>query len=755
MNPANPNCASCRHELAPAALFCPTCGTPRLREGEGDELIGKVLGERFLVQERMGHGRSGTIFRGEHVTLRRKVAIKVLHQELSRDELAIERFRREATSVAEIDNEHIVEIHDFGRTPDGRLYLAMELLEGETLDVLLARGGRLSIDQAIDVLIQTGEALVDAHSVGFIHRDLRPRNLYLAQRRGSSNFVKLLDFGLSKLVETGGAAASTSLGMTFGDPRYMSPEQAKGDPIDRRADIYSLGCIGFEMLTGEPPFSGGRVFDVLTRQVSEPARPLRTLRSEVPEWLEVAIARALAKDPAARFGTATRWVETLRTGMQRGIVLPDESPAEVGSSQPTLAPVGAAADGGSTPPTPKLGPTGTPALGIPIVSDAERPTRAAPGETAAMIDDTSWRRVSAQVEDPPLVPREPTPQANNISSVWFDAGDGVRMTDTGIRQLEAARAIRPTANPYDADDEPPVTPLLPIKTIVAVTALIAGAVVVAALSFGGSKASQSAPPPADPAAVAPVAAPPAGALAAAPAPGPSESRSTFPESVASSTVSSAPPARPPSAESATPRPARASTPPAAAVRTATSERALAPSSASARAPAAVAKEISEAGDSIIRAKPSASVAAPSPEPGEPAAAAAAPASESDAGKMAEFYAKTGEAALRSGDPVGAAGNFQKAIAADPRNADAVIGLGEVALQQGMYGDALRHLKRAVKLAPRRGRVHTLLGEAQLNSGSAAAAEQSFKRALQIDPDDERARNGYNEAVGRLPDPTDE
>ena len=218
MNPAPLLCSSCRRELSLAALFCPNCGTPRVKDGAVDELLGAVLGERFLVQERLGAGKSGTIYRGEHVTLRRKVAIKVLHHELSRDDLAIERFRREATSVAEIDNEHIVEIHDFGRTSDGRLYLAMELLEGETLDNVLIRDTRLSVERALDVMIQVAEALVDAHAVGFVHRDLRPRNVYLAVRRGKANFVKLLDFGLSKLVEQGGGAASTSLGMTFGDP---------------------------------------------------------------------------------------------------------------------------------------------------------------------------------------------------------------------------------------------------------------------------------------------------------------------------------------------------------------------------------------------------------------------------------------------------------------------------------------------------------------------------------------------------------
>ena len=227
-------CAHCSHTMLEQALFCSNCGKPRPKP-EVDPLQGIVLGERFVVHEKLGDGSSGTIYRGEHVTLRRKVAIKVLHPDLSRDDLAVERFRREATSVAELDNEHIVAIHDFGRAPDGRLYLAMELLEGETLDAVLAREGRMTIERATDILIQLGDTLMEAHAIGYIHRDLRPRNIYLSVRRGSANFVKLLDFGLSKLVEADASAASTSLGMTFGDPRYMSPEQARGHRIDARA----------------------------------------------------------------------------------------------------------------------------------------------------------------------------------------------------------------------------------------------------------------------------------------------------------------------------------------------------------------------------------------------------------------------------------------------------------------------------------------------------------------------------------------
>ncbi|MBX3156102.1 MAG: protein kinase [Deltaproteobacteria bacterium] len=317
-------CAGCQHAYADSALFCPNCGRPKVREAVGDALVGKLLGERFQVQELIGQGGSGTIYRAEHVTLRRRVAIKVLHDELSRDDLAVERFRREATTVAEIDNEHIVEIHDFGRTPDGRLYLAMELLEGETLDAVLAREGKLSIERTADILIQVGEALMEAHAIGYVHRDLRPRNVYLANRRGKANFVKLLDFGLSKLVETDASAASTSLGMTFGDPRYMSPEQARGDRIDRRADIYQLGCVAYEVMTGAPPFSGSRVFDILTKQVTEAPAPLPTRRPGVPLWMEAAVAKMLAKDPENRFATTTRMVEALRRGLETGEVMEDE-----------------------------------------------------------------------------------------------------------------------------------------------------------------------------------------------------------------------------------------------------------------------------------------------------------------------------------------------------------------------------------------------------------------------------------------------
>ncbi|HLL22242.1 MAG TPA: serine/threonine-protein kinase, partial [Kofleriaceae bacterium] len=515
-------CAACTHSYAETALYCPNCGRPKERDAVGDALLGKVLGERFQVLELIGQGGSGTIYRGEHVTLRRKVALKVLHNELSRDDLAVERFRREATTVAEIDNEHIVEIHDFGRTPDGRLYLAMELLDGETLDHILLRDKQLSVERTADILIQVGEALMEAHAIGYVHRDLRPRNIYLANRRGRANFVKLLDFGLAKLVETDSSAASTSLGMTFGDPRYMSPEQARGDRIDRRADIYQLGCVAYEMLTGAPPFSGNRVFDILTKQVTETPVPLPTRRPGVPLWMEAAVTKMLAKDPENRFATTTRMVEALRRGLDTGEVMeadvarrresiPPPSVSRVmqkmGISQPvdTPVPMPAAPAAAATPaetnrgivaspdapaPTRTVKPavpdsvellrkrTGTPRIGVPVVAPSERTEEQAP--VAGVIEQEIAKPATPRGKSAPAA--EP-----NISQVWYD-------DDDDAPRARAKAKHSPSTTDLVYDELPPRSSKLP-RIVGALGLLAIGGVAFALTRGGSSTPSEPTPPP--------------------------------------------------------------------------------------------------------------------------------------------------------------------------------------------------------------------------------------------------------------------
>jgi serine/threonine protein kinase len=808
MTPASITCAGCRHEYAETALFCPNCGRPKVREAAAvDPLIGKLLGERFQVQDYLGQGASGTIYKAEHVTLRRKVAIKVLHNELSRDDLAMERFRREATTVAEIDNEHIVEIHDFGRAPDGRLYLAMELLEGETLDIVLAREKTLSVERTADILIQVGEALMEAHAIGYVHRDLRPRNLYLAVRRGKANFVKLLDFGLSKLVESDSQAASTSLGMTFGDPRYMSPEQARGDRIDRRADIYQLGCVAYEMLTGGPPFAGSRVFDILTKQVTEVPAPLPTKRPGVPLWMEAAVAKMLAKDPANRFATTTRMVEALRRGLDNGEVMEDEiarrresipppsvsrvmqrmgmtTPADMPREVPhmpqrELPPLPAATVPLPTVAAPKVeveAPasrkrTGTPQLGVPaaVVS----PTAAT--QAAAVADDSS------AVVQPPVTGTIDAPSGRakshagkdpfGISQAWYE--DGERAAEEEVDRSSRVRKSMSASTTDASMYEEPVARRWPLVVGVLVAVGAIGGMIAFAMTRNSEKPESRAGSGSAVAIVAPAtptvdAAPsqvidPAGSQAA---PLPTPTPVTPPPPV---TVVAA-------ASPKTPEPQVRSTHPASGgvrdhvgARTGTPPR---------------REDVDEMGlDDPTQRRPG-GIASPPPPPPRitqplptPPAAKATPPGVSGADapqdpygtggvatdpgdgaapdKKAEFYASLGQSQLNAGDTAGAAANFKKALELDAKNVNAVIGMGDIALRQGLFGDAIAHLKKAARMAPRSSQVFTLLGEAYLNSGQNAIAADNFKKALQLDPDNSRAREGYNDASSKVPPAEDD
>jgi tRNA A-37 threonylcarbamoyl transferase component Bud32 len=396
------------------------CGTARAR-AEGDTMIGTLVADRWLLKQRLGHGGSGTIYLAEHITLRRRVAVKVLHHELSRDDLAVERFRREATTVGEIDNEHIVEVHDFGRAPDGRLFLAMELLEGETLAESIKRAARLPISQVVDVLVQLGEALMEAHAMGYVHRDLRPRNIFLTRRRGREGFLKLLDFGLAKLVEREGEAAATSLGMTFGDPRYMSPEQARGEPCDRRADIYSLGVIAYEMLTGKPPFHGARVFDVLTAHLEEAPPAPSTVRNDVPRWLDAVVMRMLAKQPGDRFVTVYRLVEALKEGSQRGVIMSDE----VARSTPVVTP---------PPPAPR-----------------SREMEVGKGKEKELQTAQVKAMPIAAIADAAASMSGPGPAANGMSGAWYADGEAAAQAEEELeRQKTKPKKTRPPR-----DEEPP------------------------------------------------------------------------------------------------------------------------------------------------------------------------------------------------------------------------------------------------------------------------------------------------------------
>jgi serine/threonine-protein kinase len=266
---------------------------------------GRIVGMRYQIRALIGRGGMGSVYRARHLALRCDVALKVLAGEPARSSLAT-RFEREARAAATLHHPGCVRVLDYGRTVEGDAYLAMELLEGPTLAAALAEGP-LSEAHATRVATQLLKALAHAHAAGVLHRDLKPENVILARRDGSERAV-LIDFGLARLRND---APLTAGGMCVGTPSYLSPERLLGRPCDGRADLYSLGVMLYEMLAGQRPFEAASPLEIARRHVETVPRPLRALCPELSPYLDAAVARALAKDPARRFPDAEAMLSAL------------------------------------------------------------------------------------------------------------------------------------------------------------------------------------------------------------------------------------------------------------------------------------------------------------------------------------------------------------------------------------------------------------------------------------------------------------
>ncbi len=279
--------------------------------------IGFVIGQRINnveIVRLMSEGGMGTIYEAEHVLMRRRFAVKVLRRELGAHDILVQRFLNEARATNEIRHPNIVEVIDAGILPSGLPYFVMELLLGENLAERLARSGPLSLPLAVDIALQTASAVHAAHEYGIVHRDLKPENLFLTTdpRVAGHELVKVLDFGIAKL-RGEVSPVRTNAGAVLGTPAYMSPEQCRGlpDNVDRRADIYSLGVILYEMLCGAPPFDSVAAVDVMLMQLSQEPPALSSRCAGVPAAIEAAVMKALAKDPADRFANLAEWMAAL------------------------------------------------------------------------------------------------------------------------------------------------------------------------------------------------------------------------------------------------------------------------------------------------------------------------------------------------------------------------------------------------------------------------------------------------------------
>ncbi len=274
--------------------------------GDGQPRRGPELqpGQRvgsYVIQRQVGSGGWGAVYLAEQPAIGRKVAVKVLRKDLSADDDAAARFFTEARAANSIRSEHVVEVLDFGRTEDGRPFLIMEWLEGQSLADLLRREGKLSTPRALHFARQAARALAEAHRSGVIHRDLKPDNLFLQERERDHEYVKVLDFGIAKLMHPEEVTHRTSTGQTLGTPYYMSPEQCEGArALDQRSDIYSFGIILYEILTGVRPFRAEGLGAVIVQQMQQAPVPPRQIEASIPVWLEAAILRMLEKDPARR-----------------------------------------------------------------------------------------------------------------------------------------------------------------------------------------------------------------------------------------------------------------------------------------------------------------------------------------------------------------------------------------------------------------------------------------------------------------------
>lgn len=261
----------------------------------------RQLGQYRLIQP-LGSGGMGEVYLAEHRMLKRPCAVKLIHPDQAGDPQVLARFEREVRMTARLSHWNTVEIFDYGRTDDGTFFYVMEYLPGLSLQDLLDRHGPMPAERVIHLLRQACQGLREAHAIGLIHRDIKPGNVFVAQRGGLYDVVKVLDFGLVKPVTESPSARLTQEGSISGTPLYMSPEQARGqDSLDARSDIYSLGAVAYALLTGQPPFGGASSMEVLIAQVRDEATPPSKHQADVPADLERVILRCLAKNPAERF----------------------------------------------------------------------------------------------------------------------------------------------------------------------------------------------------------------------------------------------------------------------------------------------------------------------------------------------------------------------------------------------------------------------------------------------------------------------
>ncbi|HEV8244335.1 MAG TPA: serine/threonine-protein kinase, partial [Polyangiaceae bacterium] len=322
---AGRRCPVCQQHFSSSdACFCPFDGEPLVDAQDYDPgldpLLGTIVDQRYEVQSALGEGGMGTVYKVRHVALGKGFALKALRADLATDGEIAERFIGEARTAAAVSHPGLVQITDFGQLSDGRPYFVMELLEGSPLSWFIDKGA-LPAARAVGIVRQVAEAVAAAHRAGIVHRDLKPDNVHLLVDKDGTDRVKVLDFGLAKVM---GKSRRTRDGIVFGTPHYMSPEQAAGEPVDHRADIYALGIVMYEMLTGRVPFEADSFMGVLSKHIyMQPTPPSQVVKSarEVGA-LERIVLKCLEKKPRQRYQSFDEMLADLALAMASGAIAP-------------------------------------------------------------------------------------------------------------------------------------------------------------------------------------------------------------------------------------------------------------------------------------------------------------------------------------------------------------------------------------------------------------------------------------------------
>ncbi|MFN8554971.1 MAG: protein kinase [Candidatus Obscuribacterales bacterium] len=316
-------CLECNRQFTGIVAACPHDGTLLVNVVQ-DPLLGTTLAGNYEIQEVIGHGGMGVVYKARHALMDRIVAIKMLQAQLISDSMSVKRFQQESQSASRISHPNVITVYDFGISPSGQPFIVMDYLQGTSLADIIKEEGQVGVERSIKILSQACDALDHAHKMGVIHRDVKPTNFVLINYDEEKDFVKVVDFGVAKLMNsTPDGQRLTQAGEVCGSPVYMSPEQCTGGELDQRSDIYSMGIVIYETLTGKLPILGKTMVDTMSKHISEMPPTFAQARPDlyIPERLEQVVFKALAKDPNDRHQT----MDELRIELENAIPRPGRS----------------------------------------------------------------------------------------------------------------------------------------------------------------------------------------------------------------------------------------------------------------------------------------------------------------------------------------------------------------------------------------------------------------------------------------------